>query len=96
MAVSSRTKEGIPELWKEMTDYWEELLEVKEIERRRTNQHLIAMWSSIESHLLDTFKNHNLVKTSLPEMEKCVSEGILTPGLAADHLIDIFTRSKRE
>lgn len=95
MAISSRTQAGIPELWKEMNDFWEEMLEAKEIEVRRRQQRLKSMWSHIESHLLETFKKNPNVKKSVSEVEQLAADGVLTPGLASDKLIDIFTHSNK-
>ncbi|XP_013791114.1 methylmalonic aciduria type A protein, mitochondrial-like, partial [Limulus polyphemus] len=88
--VSSLKKEGIVELWKDMMQFRDVTMEEGELEVKRRKQYQIWMWSHIEHHLLYVFKHHPKVNPSIKEMEQKVSEGIITPGLAADYMISKF------
>ncbi|XP_076359318.1 methylmalonic aciduria type A protein, mitochondrial-like isoform X1 [Tachypleus tridentatus] len=88
--VSSLKNEGIVELWKDMMQFREDTMEEGELEVKRRKQYKIWMWSHIEQHLLYTFKHHPKVDPVIAEMEQKVSDGIITPGLAADYMISKF------
>ncbi|KFM72415.1 Methylmalonic aciduria type A-like protein, mitochondrial, partial [Stegodyphus mimosarum] len=92
LRVSSRTKEGIENLWEEMLDFQETLLESGELELNRKNQYNKWLWTHVEHNLLNAFKKHPNVKSLIKDMEIKVQEGIVTPGQASDILLEAFLK----
>ncbi|CAD5120432.1 DgyrCDS9001 [Dimorphilus gyrociliatus] len=92
--ISSKTKEGIEDLWEKMKEYRNLSLESGELETKRMNQQKIWMWSHIKHEIIDIFKNHSHVKDKVDTLEKEVSLGNITPGYAADTLLSLFKSKK--
>ena len=93
MRISSLTKEGIPELWDRMSEFQKRMLESGEMERKRERQHKIWMWNHIRDNIMTLFKYHPAVKQQIPRLEILVAKGAVTPGYAADVLLQAFTKS---
>ncbi|KAM5191735.1 methylmalonic aciduria type A protein, mitochondrial [Mantella aurantiaca] len=92
--ISARTGEGIPELWKKMTDFQSTMLESTDLLARRKAQQKVWMWNLIQENVLLHFKNHPSVKDKLPVLEGQVLSGVLSPSLAADMLLKAFSESR--
>lgn len=90
LRVSSFTKDGFPNLWEDMEDFQETMLESGELEAKRKKQYRTWMWNHIENHLISAFKAHPKIHQLLNEVEKQVEDGIVTPGQASDILIKKF------
>ncbi|KAG8181077.1 hypothetical protein JTE90_014789 [Oedothorax gibbosus] len=88
--VSSRTKDGIPELWEEMQDFKNIMLETGDFVKKRKQQYKMWMWTLIEYNLLNAFKKHPRVKSLVSDTESRVENGIITPGQACDVLLKKF------
>ncbi|KAI0210127.1 Methylmalonic aciduria type A protein, mitochondrial [Lamellibrachia satsuma] len=91
--ISSRTKEGIPQLWKTMEEFRDLMMQNGELERRRKHQFLIWMWNYIQQHILQVFRSYPAVQAQLKDVEEKVSKGVMTAGYAADILMREFTKS---
>jgi LAO/AO transport system kinase len=76
-----------------MEDFRETMMEAGEMEQRRKKQHKIWMWNQIKDNILDMFRSSAQVKRAIPELEKRVVNGVITPGLAADILLKEFKKS---
>jgi LAO/AO transport system kinase len=50
--MSSRTGEGISEVWQTLCDYKNIITDTGELKRRRADQRKNWMWAYIQSHLL--------------------------------------------
>lgn len=92
--ISSKTKEGIVELWEKMKEFRKVSLESGELEVKRMNQQKIWMWNHIRNEIIDIFKNHTRVKEEINSLEKYVSLGDITPGYAADTLLSLFKKKE--
>ncbi|PIO14400.1 hypothetical protein AB205_0194020 [Aquarana catesbeiana] len=91
--ISAKTGEGIPELWKKITDFQSTMLESAELLSKRRAQQKVWMWNVIQENVLLHFKNHPAVKDKLPLLEGQVLTGVLSPSLAADILLKAFFES---
>lgn len=90
--ISSKTGEGIDDLWTVMQDYGKSMIASGELEKRRRQQLKVWMWNQVNSSLLDLF--YQKVGQGLAvEYEKKVTIGQLTAGDAADELIEIYLKS---
>lgn len=92
LRISSLTKEGIPELWKEMLHFKTSVQEVGEFIRKREHQHKVWMWNYIRDHIMELFTKHPSVREVIPGVEKKVATGEATPGQGADTLLRKFVR----
>ncbi|XP_053088932.1 methylmalonic aciduria type A protein, mitochondrial isoform X2 [Pangasianodon hypophthalmus] len=88
--VSSQTGQGVPELWDVMLQYRDAKLSSGELQIRRREQQKVWLWSLIQENALRHFQEHPEVQAALPEMERRVTQGDISPGLAADLLLRAF------
>ncbi|CAN2388804.1 cobalamin biosynthetic process [Pristimantis euphronides] len=93
LRISAKTGEGIPELWKKMTEFQSTMLSSGELLSRRRSQQKVWMWNLIQENVLLHFRNHPAVKDQIPLLEKQVLAGVLSPGHAADLLLKAFSES---
>ncbi|KAL5012934.1 hypothetical protein ScPMuIL_011485 [Solemya velum] len=91
--ISSVTKEGLEEMWKMMIEYRELVTESGEIFHKREHQYKVWMWNYIHDHVLDNFRSHPAVKEDISGLEESVARGDMTPGMAAEILLNKFIRS---
>ena len=87
--ISSKTGDGLEDLWKLMTDFEAQMTESGEFSERRTQQLKVWMWSQVNAKLLDMFYAQ-VGERLAREMEEKVMGNRLTPGDAADELIDLY------
>ncbi|KAI4893946.1 hypothetical protein NFI96_018676 [Prochilodus magdalenae] len=88
--VSSHTCQGVPELWDVMLQFRDTMLASGELQARRQEQQKVWLWSLIQENALQHFREHPAVQAGLPEMEWRVTQGNISPGLAADLLLKAF------
>ncbi len=62
---------------------------------RRAEQVRSWLWSEVSAHLIDALESDAQVKKRLPEVERCVADGTLTPAAAARSLVAIFVEGGR-
>ncbi|XP_060782521.1 methylmalonic aciduria type A protein, mitochondrial [Neoarius graeffei] len=88
--VSSQTGQGVHELWDIMLQYRDTMLSSGELQTRRREQQKVWLWSLIQENAMRHFQEHPEVRAALPEMERRVAQGDVSPGLAADLLLRAF------
>ncbi|ELU04383.1 hypothetical protein CAPTEDRAFT_114900 [Capitella teleta] len=88
--ISSVTKEGIPELWEMISEFQKTMLQTGQMELKRERQHKVWMWNHIKDAILELFKENPVVKSNIPKLEYLVSKSTITPGYAADVLLQEF------
>ncbi|XP_041116038.1 methylmalonic aciduria type A protein, mitochondrial [Polyodon spathula] len=89
--VSSKTGEGVPELWAKIKEFHEAMLGSGELLARRSSQQRVWMWNLIQENALRHFREHPAVREQIPGLEQKVTSGVLSPGLAADLLLKAFS-----
>ena len=87
---SALTGDGVAEVWSLVEQYRELLSESGELAHRRAEQARSWLWSEVSAHLIDALKSDAQVKKRLPEFERRVADGTLTPVAAARSLVEIF------
>ncbi|TDJ18614.1 MAG: methylmalonyl Co-A mutase-associated GTPase MeaB [Gammaproteobacteria bacterium] len=92
---SALTGDGIPEAWSLVEQYRELVGESGELAGRRAEQARSWLWSEVSAHLIDALKTDAEVKKRLPEVERRVADGTLTPAAAARSLVEIFAEGGR-
>ena len=66
------------------------LSESGELDRRRRDQRVSWMWSLVRDQLLDRLRDSGELRDLAPRLEADVRDGAVTPGLAAQRLVDAF------
>ncbi len=90
LTCSAMKHKGLDDIWDKITDHWSLLTEHGEISEKRQQQQIRWMWSMVEDRLMDALKHHPKLHASLPEIEKAVSSGHLTPTLAVGQILTAF------
>ncbi len=91
-SYSALEESGIVEIWDIVQQYQKTLSETGEIEHNRANQAKAWMWSEIKDELVDDMKSDPDVKARVKQLEKKVTDGKLSPTVAAQQLIAIFLK----
>ncbi|XP_072352221.1 methylmalonic aciduria type A protein, mitochondrial [Scyliorhinus torazame] len=91
LSVSSKTGDGIPELWEKIREFHASILASGELQINRQKQQKVWMWSLIKENVTEYFCNHPTVRNQIPSLEDKVVSGDITPGLAADILLKAFS-----
>jgi LAO/AO transport system kinase len=92
LSVSAPRDEGIPEFWQAIDDYRRILGASGELAARRRQQAQAWMWQLIDSGLRQRFREHQGVKSALPDLARAVEEGTTTPTTAAHRLLNLLNR----
>lgn len=87
---SSTSGTGLPELWKVMQTFRQQMQEKGTFKKRRQSQTLDWVYSMIGEHLHTLFFRNQVVKGRLPQVEEAVVSGKVSPGQAVDELIALF------
>lgn len=90
MTCSALTRSGLPALWALIERHRRERAASGELGAQRKRQLLRWTWQMVESELLAALREHPEVKRALPELERNVHDGTLTPTLAAQRILDTF------
>jgi len=89
------TGEGLAELWEKMKEFRNKLTQSGDLEHRREKQHVRWMDSQITDKMRLLFLEHPAVRRLVPKLEFLVEKGAVTPGYAADVLLQQFSSSLR-
>jgi len=95
LRVSSMTGEGLSELWEKMKEFRNKLTLSGDLERHREKQHVRWMDNHIANKMRLLFLEHPAVRKLKPKLEYLVEKGAVTPGYAADVLLQQFSSSLR-
>ena len=90
VTCSALTGDGLPEVWSLVESHQRMLLDSGELDRRRRDQRVSWMWSLVRDQLLDRLRDSGDLNALAPELEADVRDGTITPGLAAQRLVDAF------
>ena len=91
-AYSALDGSGTAEVWDIIQQYQTVLSEAGEIKRNRAHQAKTWMWSEVTDELVDNLKSDPDVKAQVKQLEKKVTDGKLSPTVAAQQLIATFLR----
>lgn len=96
MAVSSRENTGIDKAWEQMTAYENALVQSGEFLIKRSEQLRKWMWNNIKDRILEHFLSDHEIQKSIEGYEQCVVRGLVTPFVAADAILALFTKERPE
>ncbi|KAI9365492.1 ArgK protein-domain-containing protein [Zopfochytrium polystomum] len=92
LRVSSAEKNGIDDAWKNMKQYYSQLISSNNLYQRRGLQQRRWMWKIIEQEIMLRLQSDSKVKTLVQSLENEVTEGVVTSGHAAEVILDAFLR----
>jgi len=90
LACSGRTGDGLAEVWAAVQKHRGTLDAAGELERKRAGQQVDWMWAMVRDQLMDRLRTDPGVRARLPELEREVRGGALTPTLAAQTVLDLL------
>ncbi|HXF87970.1 MAG TPA: methylmalonyl Co-A mutase-associated GTPase MeaB [Xanthobacteraceae bacterium] len=88
ITYSALTGTGIEDLWAQILKHRERMSASGEFAARRRAQQLKWMWAMLEQRLFAQLRSDPAIKAKLPKIEAAVSEGRLSPALAADQIAE--------
>jgi LAO/AO transport system kinase len=86
ITYSGLTGDGVDVLWNTVLDHRKKLTATGEIAARRRDQQIKWMWSMFDDRLKERIRSDKNLHARLPEIEKAVSAGSLSPALAVDEI----------
>jgi len=92
IGLSALKKEGMADFWAEIERFQSIMTNNGELAEKRRKQSLAWMWNMIESGLHQQFKDNAEVHAELPKLSNQVSQGVVTPGIAAKKLLAYLKR----
>jgi LAO/AO transport system kinase len=87
VTYSALTGDGIPELWAKVLEHREKLSKTGEFSARRREQQVKWMWAILEDRWRGRVASDTKLRAKLPQIEKAVAEGRLSPALAVDDIL---------
>ncbi|MCC0006290.1 MAG: methylmalonyl Co-A mutase-associated GTPase MeaB [Methylobacteriaceae bacterium] len=84
--ISGLANEGLQEMWARVEDHRLKTKKAGEFDTRRRAQQVKWMWSMLEERLLSRLRTDPTVRKRLPELERAVADGALTPTLAVEEI----------
>jgi LAO/AO transport system kinase len=90
LTCSARTGDGLDEVWVAVQKHRGTLDAAGELARKRSGQQVDWMWAMVRDRLLDRLRTDPRVRERLPELEREVRAGELTPALGAQTVLDLL------
>ncbi|MBN1925604.1 MAG: methylmalonyl Co-A mutase-associated GTPase MeaB [Prolixibacteraceae bacterium] len=94
MKCSSKTSEGIENVWKMVIEYLSFVQENGFFDTRRNQQAKYWMYESIDQYLKSSFYGHIGIKNEIKRIEDAVLNQKMSSFVAANELLKIYFRSK--
>lgn len=93
---SSTTREGIPEVWKTVSEYMSFARDNGYFEEKRREQQNLIMYETINEGLKSDFYANEAVKQKLPEMMQALRNDKVSSYVAAQKLMDLYFEAIRK
>jgi LAO/AO transport system kinase len=88
VTYSALTGNGIAGLWDQVVDHQRRLSATGAFAARRREQQVKWMWALLEDRLRGRLATDPTLKAKLPQLERAVAEGTLSPALAVDDIVE--------
>lgn len=88
LTYSALTGDGIADVWKAVTDYREKMTAAGEIAEKRRTQQVKWMYAMLEDRLHERLRTDPSLRSKLPQIEKSVAAGKLSPMLAVEDIAE--------
>ncbi|KAJ8028656.1 Methylmalonic aciduria type A protein, mitochondrial [Holothuria leucospilota] len=96
LQVSSKTGNNLDKAWSLMKEFKETMVTNGLFQSKRKRQQIIWMWNHIEDRVLEAFKEDGRISSEIEQWEKRVLSGDVTPGMAADALLERYLPQKNK
>lgn len=90
LTCSALTGAGLEELWQELERHLAAQQRHGRLEQRRRQQQVDWTWATVQDQLLVRLRSDPRVRALVPDLERQVREGELTPALAAAEVLEAF------
>src|SRR5229473_1624387 len=87
VTYSAVTGAGVAQLWEHVLDHHRRLSATGAFAARRREQQVKWMWALLEERLRSRLATDPKLKARLPQLERAVAEGTLSPALAVDAIV---------
>jgi LAO/AO transport system kinase len=87
ITYSALTGPGIAQIWQQILAHHRRVSTTGAFAARRREQQVKWMWALLEDRLRARLTNDPKLKTKLPQTERAVAEGTLSPALAVDDIL---------
>ncbi|TDD85735.1 methylmalonyl Co-A mutase-associated GTPase MeaB [Actinomadura darangshiensis] len=94
LTCSAKEGTGLDKVWARLVEHQDRLRETGELETRRRRQQVGWTWAMVRERLLSDLHGHPGVRKMAPELEREVADGTLTPALAAERILEAFSRDR--
>ena len=88
VTYSALTGDGLPVIWQTVCDYRDKMSASGEFAAKRKQQQVTWMWSMLEERLFAKLRADPELKKRVPQLEKAVAAGKLTPMLAVEEIAE--------
>jgi LAO/AO transport system kinase len=86
VTYSAMTGDGLTAIWQSICDYRDMSTKFGELVAKRRSQQVAWMWSMLEERLFAKLRSDPELKSRLPQIEKQVAAGKLSPMLAVEEI----------
>lgn len=86
VTYSALTGDGVGDLWRQILDYRKRMTDAGELAAKRREQQVKWMWAMLEDRLSSKLRSDPGLKAKLPQLEKAVAAGKLSPMLAVEEI----------
>jgi LAO/AO transport system kinase len=87
VTYSAKTGDGLADLWAKVLEHREKLGRSGEFAARRRDQQIKWMWAILEDRWRTRVASDRKLKEKLPQLERAVADGELSPALAVDDIM---------
>jgi LAO/AO transport system kinase len=90
LTVSGLTGQGLDDLWAKVLDYRGRLEASGELQAKRRAQDTKWMWALVHERLHERLTSDAVVRGRVPEIERALAEGALSPTAGADEILALL------
>jgi LAO/AO transport system kinase len=90
LTCSGLTGEGLDAVWAKLVEHQDRMRASGEFEERRRTQQVRWTWQLVRDGMEHQLRSHPGVRSAVPDLEKAVLSGELTPALAAQQILETF------
>ena len=92
LTCSAQESTGLGEIWQQIEQHRATLTRTGALAALRREQQIAWMWNLVEDRLLTRLRRNPVVRELTPELEDGVRAGTMTATVAAEQLLEAFTR----
>ena len=90
LTCAGLTGEGLDAVWAKLVEHQDRMRRSGEFDERRRQQQVRWTWQLVRDSLEHQLRSHPVVRAAVPDLEKAVLSGELTPALAAQQILETF------